>query len=228
MKLALLVAVSLAAAAAQTFDAASIKPSQAQPGSSSGITTKIGSIQADNVTLKRCIRGAYDVSETTIFGGEKWVGEERYDIVAKAGSPAGDQELMMMLRALLADRFKLAIHRETRQITGYRLVAAKSGIKAKPSLPGTERSATSRNGGVEAKGCDMNCLAGKMSEALHAPVTNGTGIQGAYDFTLSWPTGDMDAAVFSAIQEQLGLKLESRKVPAEVIVIDRAERPAAN
>jgi len=222
------IAVSAAAAQAPAFEAASIKPTSAPPGSSSGIATKPGRIEATNVTLKRCIRGAYDVSETNIFGGEKWVAEERYDIVAKAAGPAGDSELMPMLRTLLAERFKLAIHRETRQIAGYTLVVGKGALKAKPSQPGAESSATSARGLVEATACDMNCLARKLSEALHGPVVNGTGIDGKYDFTLKWPADDLDVAVFSALQEQLGLKLESRKVPADVIVIDRAERPSAN
>src|ERR1700728_2217002 len=72
------------------FEAASIKPSKSEPGSSSGIPTRTGSISARNVTLKRCIRGAYDVQESQIVGGPKWAGEDRYDIEAKAAGPAGE------------------------------------------------------------------------------------------------------------------------------------------
>src|SRR5580658_5202762 len=127
------------------FEAASIKPSKAEPGSSSGIPTRTGSISARNVTLKRCIRGAYDVQESQIVGGPKWVDEDRYDIDAKAAGPAGDHDLMAMLQSLLAERFKLAFHRETRQLPGYALVVGKSGLKAKRSQPDADsRSNASR------------------------------------------------------------------------------------
>jgi uncharacterized protein (TIGR03435 family) len=212
---------------APAFDAASIKPTAEQPDSGSGITTIRGRIIARNVTLKRCIRGAYDVPETNIFGAPKWAGEQRYDIDAKAPAP-GDGDLMAMLRTLLADRFKLAFHWEDRQLPGYTLVAGKGGIKARPSSPDVGSDATSRNGGVEATGCTMAMLALKLSEALHMPVADGTGIAGRYDFTLSWPPADMDAGVVTAIQEQLGLKLESRKVTTKVFVIDSAQPASGN
>jgi len=225
--MALVGAAALAQDAA-TFEAASIKPSLAEPGSSSAINTERGRIAARNVTLKRCIRGAYDIPESNILGGEKWADEDRFDIDAKADSPAGDHELMLMLRALLADRFKLTFHRESRPLAGYALVAAKGGIKAKPAPPGTPSAGTSRRGGVDATACSMSCLAMKLSEAIHAPVVDETKVQGLFNFNLQWTPGDMDVAVFSAIQEQAGLQLKGRKVPTDVIVIDRAERPAAN
>src|ERR1700678_1124034 len=113
------------------FEAASIKPSAAPPGSSSGISTRIGSISGRHVTLKRCMRGAYDMQESQIVGGLKWVDEDRYDIEAKAAGPAGDHALLAMLQSLLLDRFKLAFHRETRALPGYALLAGKGGPRAK-------------------------------------------------------------------------------------------------
>src|SRR5271157_6092680 len=92
---------------APAFDAASIKPSQDPPGSSSGITTSKGRISARNVTLKRCMRGAHGVEEACILGGPKWADEARYDIEARAAGPGGDAELAMMLQSLLSDRFML-------------------------------------------------------------------------------------------------------------------------
>src|SRR6266446_6344177 len=101
------------------FEVASIKPSPDAPGSLSGIFESKGRISAKNVTLKRCVRGAYNVPEPQIMGGPKWVDQDRYYIEAKAAVPAGDHELMLMLQTLLADRFKLALHREQRAILGY-------------------------------------------------------------------------------------------------------------
>ena len=124
-------------APAPAFEVASVKPTTAEPGSSSGISSEIGHISGRNVTLKHCIRSAYNVPEALVFGGPKWVDEERYDIDAKAAGPAGDGEMMLMLRSLLAERFQLVLHRETRPLPGYALVVGKKGLTAKRSLPGS-------------------------------------------------------------------------------------------
>jgi uncharacterized protein (TIGR03435 family) len=229
------------AAPAPAFEAASIKPSQDPPGSGSGITTTRGRISARNVTLKRCVRGAYGVEEPHILGGPKWLDEARYNIEARAAGPAGDRELMTMLQSLLAERFKLAFHRETRALPGYALVLGKGGLRAKPSAPDAGSRTSSRWGSIEASGCTMAQLALKLSEVLHLPVADFTAVPGEFDFKLEWTSDDMQApapdavpdaasgpSLFAALQEQLGLKLESRKVPADVLVIDHAEKPSEN
>ena len=223
------------------FEVASIKPSQDPPGSGSGITTTKGRVSAPNVTLKRCMRGAYGVEEPRILGGPKWLDEARYNIEAKAAGPAGDSDLATMLQSLLAERFKLAFHRETRALPGYALVLGKGGLRAKPSAPDAGSRTSSRWGSIEASGCTMAQLALKLSEVLHLPVADFTAVPGEFDFQLKWTSDDMratppdavpDAAsgpsLFAALQEQLGLKLESRKVPADVLVIDHAEKPSEN
>jgi uncharacterized protein (TIGR03435 family) len=223
------------------FEAASIKPSQAESGSSSGITTRKGSIRAQNVTLKRCIRGAYDVQESQITAGPKWAGEDRYDIDAKSAGPAGDHELMAMLQTLLSERFKLAFHRETRELPGYALVTGKGGLKAKRSQPDAESRTNSSRIAIDAEACSMRQLAQKLSEVIHLPIADLTGVAGAFDFQLKWTPEDMQAkppsgavdltngpSIFAAVQEQLGLKLEPRKVPTELLVIDHADKPTEN
>jgi uncharacterized protein (TIGR03435 family) len=223
------------------FEAASIKPSKAEPNSGSGIRTTKGRVSAYNVTLKRCIRGAYDVPESQIFG-PKWIDEDRYDIEAKAAGPAGDHELMKMLQSLLSERFKLTFHRETRELPGYALVAGKTGIKAKRSEADGESRTNARRGEIDAQACSMHQLAMKLSEAVHLPVADLTAVEGTFDFKLEWTPDDMRArqpgagpadlasgpSVFQALQEQLGLKLEARKVPTEVLVIDHAEKASEN
>jgi len=236
--------VCVAGLSQQSFEVASIKLSaEATPGSS-GIFESPGRISAQNVTLKRCLRGAYNMPESQIAGGPKWVGEDRYFIEAKAATPAGDHDLMLMLRTLLAERFKLVVHREQRTIAGYKLVAGKNGLKAKVSTSGRS-SGNARRGRIDAEGYTMGQFALKLSEALHLTVADMTGISGKYDFKLEWTPDDMQAkapsddqrlvstsdngpSIFAALQEQLGLKLESSKVPAEVLVIDSVERPSAN
>jgi uncharacterized protein (TIGR03435 family) len=193
------------------------------------------------VTLKRCVRGAYGVEEPRILGGPKWIDEARYDIEAKAAGPAGDRELMVMLQSLLAERFKLAFHRETRALPGYALVVGKGGLKAKPSDPDADSRTSSSRVSIEAAGCTMAHLALKLSEILHLPVADFTAVPGGFDFKLEWTVDDMQAtppaaapdpasgpSIFAALQGQLGLRLESRKVPAEVLVIDHAEKPSEN
>ncbi len=234
-------------AARPAFEVASIKASQDPPGSVVGISESKGRIIAKNVTLKRCVRGAYDVPEPQIIGGPPWIDRDRYYIEAKATVPAGDRELMLMLQTLLADRFKLVMHREQRAIPGYRLVLGKGGLRAQASAPDRGSVGHSQRGRIEAEGCTMAQLALKLAEALHRPVLDATGVARRFDLKLEWAPDDMQArppaagqrsagapefsagpSIFAAVQEQLGLKLESGKVPAEVLVIDSAEKPFEN
>jgi uncharacterized protein (TIGR03435 family) len=225
------------------FEVASIKPSTDPPGSVSGIFETKGRIHAKNVTLKRCVRGAYNVPQPQIVGGPQWVDQDRYYIEAKATVPAGDHELMLMLQALLADRFKLVLHGEQRPLAGYRLVVAKGGLKARPSAPDRSSVGHSQRGRIDAESCTMAQLALKLSEVLQKPVLDTTEIPGRFDLKLEWTPDDMQAkpplddqrgsaadgpSIFAALQEQLGLKLESGKIPAEVLVIDSAEKPSEN
>ena len=235
------------AAGPPTFEVASIKPSLEPPGSVVGIFESKGRISAKNVTLKRCVRGAYDVPEPQIVGGPQWVDQDRYYIEAKANVPAGDHELMLMLQTLLADRFKLVLHREQRTIPGYRLVLGKGGLKAQASAPDRGSVGHSQRGRIEAEGCTMAQLALKLAEVLQRPVLDATGISGKFDLKLEWTPDDMQAkppsadqrtgnapeagagpSIFAALLEQLGLKLESGKIPAQVLVIDSAEKPSEN
>ena len=238
MKLCVALLVLLATAPAQTFEVASIKPSTAQPGGTSGIATEKGRMTGRNVTLKRCIRSAYNISEARIFGGPSWADDDRYDIDAKAPGPVGDHDMEPMLQALLADRFKLVIHRETRPLPGYAIVTGKKGILAKPSESNVGSRSNSSRTMIDAVGCDMACLARKISEVLHAPESDATGIEGRFDFKLQFVPDDLNAkaaatdaqgpTIFAALEEQLGLKLEPRKVPTEVIVIDSAVKASEN
>src|SRR5580658_1768952 len=122
--IAFAIALAQAVAFAQSppaFEVASIKPSSDPPGSS-GINTRPGSLLAVNVTLRGTIHSAYNIPEARIFGGPKWIDQDRFYIQARATTPADDAELMTMLQSLLAERFALVVHRETRTLPGYELV----------------------------------------------------------------------------------------------------------
>jgi uncharacterized protein (TIGR03435 family) len=217
------------------FEAAVIKPSQDPPGSPSGIAESWGRIVAKHVTLKRCVRGAYNVAEAHVLGGPGWADLDRYHIEAKAASRVGSRELMLMLQTLLAERFKLVLHRELRMVSGYRLVLAKGGLKAPASAPDGASVGRSTRSRIDCEGCTMTQFSVKLSEVLHWPVVDMTGVAGKFDVKVDWKSEGADAnpvdystSIFAALQEQAGLRMESGKVSAEVLVIDSAEKPSEN
>jgi uncharacterized protein (TIGR03435 family) len=137
-----------------------------------------------------------------------------------------------MLQNLLADRFQLKLHRESKDAPIYALVVAKNGPKLKESAPGAQGSIGMSQGNLSARGVPVAALADQLSGPvfqLGRPVIDRTGISGIYDFTLDWASDDSAPSVFTALQEQLGLKLEAQKGSVEVLVVDSMERkPSAN
>lgn len=223
------------------FEVSTVKPSGPDSGTSSGIDTEHGRLDAQNVTLKRCIIGAYEIGPHQVVGGPDWVDTERFDIQAKADQPVNDDSVLdTMLQGLLAERFKLAMHRETRTIPAYVLEVDKSGPKMATAKGGISSNDTNTgtNGHVRltAKNADMDLLSRVLARELDLPVVNQTGLKGIYDFKLHWTNamnataapGPDDVSIFTAVQEQLGLRLRKTKAPIEVYVIDHAEQPDAN
>ena len=229
--------------AAPRFEVASIKPSKADPSSSSGIKTGHGRLSAQNVTLRRCIIGAYGVGPHQILSGPDWLDSDRFEIAAIADQPVGDSVLMVMLQSLLAERFKLALHRETRIIQAYTLEIGKNGPKLEKAEAGESVTNSSTSNGramIDAHYASMDGLANVLARQMDLPVVNQTRLEGVFNFKLQWtresaqPAKAGDAAVeeapsiFTAIQEQLGLRLRAQKAAVEILVIDHAERPAEN
>jgi uncharacterized protein (TIGR03435 family) len=232
--------------AAPAFEVASVKVSKAPPGGSDSDST-VGSIRMRNFTLRRCIQLAYNVKESQVLGGPKWLDSDRYDIDAKSAAAARDRELMMMLQTLLAERFQLALHRESKTYPGYALVVSKAGLKMHAVEPG-ESDLSTHNGSMTAEKASMANLAEDLSRRLRVPVDDATRVTAVFDFKFEFPprdnstapaTGDTpgaaasdpasyEAALSHALEDQLGLKLEARKIQQEVLVIDRAEKPAEN
>jgi uncharacterized protein (TIGR03435 family) len=194
------------------------------------------------VTLKRLIASAYEVRDDQISGPD-WLDSERFDISAKAAGPAKDEQLMAMLQTFLAERFGLALHKETREMKGYGLVVSKSGSKLKTAVDDGNSQTHNNNGRLTAQHVSMAQLANVLSRGTGLRVVDMTGLQGVFDFTLEWdrsastlsanadehPPSDAGPSIFTALQEQLGLKLEARKLPVEILVIDHVERkPSEN
>jgi uncharacterized protein (TIGR03435 family) len=236
-------------AQAPAFEAASIKPS-APETQGSGINISAARIHIINSSLKFCVEMAYDVKEFQVTGGPGWTGSERYDIDAVAGAPFHDGSFRAMLQTLLAERFGLATHRETQERSGYALVVTRGGAKLQP--PGEDPSilfGRTPSGDATLKGATLTMaqLATALARRLGSTVLDQTGIEGRYNVSLQWtpdptveqmmtkggaPAPSTDAvsgpSIFAALEETLGLKLEARKVPVEIIVIDRANRPTGN
>jgi len=221
------------------FEVASVKVSHAPPNNDASRTT-VGSVWMRNMTLRASIGMAYNVKELQVVGGPKWLDSERYDIDAKSAGAAQGPELMAMLQTLLAERFQLALHRETKMFQGYALVVNKAGLKMSAVEPG-KPSVNTHNTSMAAEKASMADLARNLSRRLKAQVDDSTGVTSVFDFKFELPpqdnriapTGGDDpgafaAALSAALQDQLGLKLEGRKIPVDVLTIDRAEKPAEN
>jgi uncharacterized protein (TIGR03435 family) len=223
---------------AASFEVASIKPAVPDAGGSSGEDGRDGVLRVYNVTLKRCIRYAYAIAEDQISGGPKWIDDLRFDIVGKADHRAGEPELLAMLQPLLADHFKLEFHHESRITPGYALSVAKGGIKGKVSDPNRHSGANGGRGFIDAVACPVSELTIRLSALLGRPVVDMTGDKRKFDFHLRWTPDETRAgadsaasdspSLFTALQEQLGLKLDARKVPADLLVVDHAELPSDN
>jgi uncharacterized protein (TIGR03435 family) len=192
-----------------------------------------GNVSMTNWSMTSLINAAWDLGSGQL-SGPGWMGSDRYDILAKTSPNATQSDLRIMLQALLADRFKMVTHRETKDTTVYALVAPKGAAKLKATT-GDERSAVlfAPPSRMIGRGSTMQALALALSFPTGGhKIVDQTGISGAFDFTLSYSADDgVDGApsIFTALQDQLGLKLEPQKGQTEVLVIDHAERvPIAN
>ncbi|MGA7234701.1 MAG: TIGR03435 family protein [Bryobacteraceae bacterium] len=223
--------------AALQFEVAAIKPASPEEiqAGSSGCYTGHGRARCTDVTLKRCIVGAYHAGPGQIVGGPSWIDSDRFHIEAKAAEAVGDDaELDAMMKALLAERFHLTLHRETRNLQALVLEAAKNGPKLEKA-PGGEAVTDSSQGLLTLKNTTMDGLAERLARVTELPVVNHTAIDGVFNMKLVWtPEGEnpkgpgSPPSLFTAIQEQLGLRLQSQKTQVEVLVVDHAERPDAN
>jgi len=233
------------------FEAASIKPNRSGRAGG-GLNLLPARIKIVNSSLKFCIQMAWNVKDFQVSGGEDWTGSERYDIDAVAAGPFKAAELRTMLQALLSDRFGLVIHRETRDKAGYVLVTARNGPKLPAPIDDPDVMLGRTSAGditLKAKSATMEQLATTLSSTLGAAVIDRTGIEGRFDVSLEWapdpasqplvtksgtpapmppPDATPGPSIFTALQQKLGLKLEARKVPVEIIVIDHADRPSKN
>ena len=242
------------------FDVASIKPNNSGCCATFGFSRR-GTVDK-NVTLRKLIALAYRLQDFEVYGGPRWVDSDHFDVEGKTEDPkAGPDQARLMLQSLLAERFQLKLHRETRQLPVYALVVDKGGAKIKlsadqisPTVDGPSQPGAGPNhgafkfgaGSMTGNAVGLSLFTNLISQRLDRRVIDRTGLAGRFDIQLQWtpgqgespfdpggnpvpaPTDFSGPSIFTAIQEQLGLKLESTKGPVEVIVIDHAEKPSEN
>jgi bla regulator protein blaR1 len=245
------------------FEAVSIKPNKSGDARAVFHPSPGGRLTATNVTAKALIEWAYGVRDFQLSSKPGWADSERFDVAAKSdGNPRYDftkPELETMFRSVLADRFKLAIHRTTKEMPIYSLVLAKNGPRIQavdegdcPEVPTPENPCRSlrpnKFGQLSAKKAPLPALALVLVGFVRRMVVDNTGLKGSYSYTLDWtkylqppevPPGvvpppnafdpaSVEPAIATALEEQLGLKLEPAKGPVEMIVMDHLERPSEN
>jgi uncharacterized protein (TIGR03435 family) len=233
------------------FDVVSIKSNRSGVtwSSASQIQDKVGRYSARNVTLKSLISWSYDVYDAQIVGGPGWLERDRFDIEAEVDAHPGRDELIQMLRAMLSDRFRLQAHFESRELTRYALMAPKIGLKFGPHFAKADRDCSSLPPG--SPGCravsfgpesltmehtDFGQVARTFAAVLGRVVVDETGIKGMFDIRLDLdltppegaPALSLGDTIMTSLREQIGLRFEERKGPAEVLIVDRAEKPGEN
>ncbi len=241
----------MAANADPSFEVATIKPSKPDE-KGRAFLVRGGQFITINTTLLSVIEFAYDLQANEVVGGPDWMASDKFDIAAKPDAPGApsDKQWKSMVQKLLADRFQLRFHREKKEMSAYVLTVAKNGPKLTKSqgdpngLPGLFFHDL---GALYVQNATMEDFTHLMQSAvLDRPVVDQTGLQGRWNFVLKWtpdesqfgglgmkvppPSNAADAPppLFTAIQEQIGLKLEARKAPVEVLVLDHVEKPSPN
>jgi uncharacterized protein (TIGR03435 family) len=247
------------------YDVASIKPGK--PGMGSTLLFRLDGLTAKGMTLKSLIKEAYGIEDDQILGAPNWLNTQTYDIEAKVdGADAAalerlsEEQRKLMFQSFLVERFRLKVHRETKELPILALVIAKNGPKLQEAKPGDTYPDGIKgpdgkpaghagmmmwgNGRLTGQGISIVSMVPPLTQQLGRTVLDKTGLTGRYDVELRWTPDDTSTpitgpdsgtaagsptpSIFTAIQEQLGLKLESHKAPVEVLVIDHVEAPAAN
>jgi bla regulator protein BlaR1 len=215
-------------ASAQSFETAAIKPNSSGTNNSHGHSDN-GGINFENYSLRRLIQSAYDVKDYAL-SAPAWLADEHFDIVARTPEGGPGNQFPLMMQSLLAERFGLKVHKEPKSISGYALVAGKKPpvLHEKPAGAGSN---TNSNGGkLVGTNVSMDRLADILSRFIREPVQDQTGLTGVMDVTLEWtpdqsdPTANGPGSIFTALQEQLGLKLQPEKITIDTLVVDHIDR----
>lgn len=215
----------------RAFEVASIKRNLSGGLISSNRLQPGGRLTMSNRSLDNIIREVYGVQTFQISGASEWMRNERWDIVAKADGDPSFEQILDMMKTLLADRFKLASHTESREMPVYALVTSENGKVLGPQMKVSTASCPTQCrtnmsiGRIVGVGRSMTDIARNLSAVAGRAVVDKSGLAGSFDFELTWNDSEQGPSLFTAVREQLGLKLEPQRGLVEVFVIDSAERP---
>jgi uncharacterized protein (TIGR03435 family) len=217
------------------FEVASVKPHSSSEGSPRvSIARDPGRLTYTNITVRGLIREAYGLKVYPLSRGPDALWTDPYDVIAKVSPDASKEQRMLMLQELLAERFKLVVHRETKELPIYTLEAGKDGPNFRAVADDGSGPETGSGGGhqIKAHHISMKLLAATLQGWIGDTVVDATGLTGLYDLNLDFNVDESMSSegptVFEAVQRQLGLKLEAGKGPVEVVVIDHVEKPSVN
>jgi uncharacterized protein (TIGR03435 family) len=229
----ILLACSVLHAQPPSFEVASIKPIPAAGATASPLLEKVdahpGSVNMSNVRIRTCIKWAYDLKNYEIDGVDR-MAPEHYNIMAKADEGTPVPQLRIMMQTLLQSRFGLTFHRETKQLSAFELVVAKSGSKLHPADADGESSIDGKGAVGYFKQMSMTEFTDFLFLPMMAPVLDHTGLKGRFDFSLdATPDGstsnpDPRYVFADAVEKHLGLKLVSTKTSIEVLIVDHVEK----
>ncbi len=218
------------------FDIADVRAVPYTSQRMQGGVLRNGRYEPRHATMLDLIATAYNVDQGMIFGGPSWLEYDRFDVIAKTPANTSARMIPLMLQSLLTQRFRLAVHKDTKPMPGFALITGKSKPKLKeangggdtgcqrPPMPGFY-SLSCRNIGMDELAQALRPIVTASLNPSLSPVVNSTGLDGTWDLDLKWtPSQTVDGAIsiFNAVDQQLGLKLEPRQVPMPVIVVDRA------
>jgi uncharacterized protein (TIGR03435 family) len=230
--------ITLAAAAllpAQKFDVAAIRVNPDPAADPNVNSLPGGRLIVTSQSLRDLLKFAFDLKDFQIDGAPGWADGDRYDIDAKASAAESGVNVRLLVRSLLEDRFGLKHHTETRELTTYSLRLAKGGLKIARHDEGTGTKGRTSCGHMTGQRVTPDVIAKMLSRYLGRDVRDDTALPGKYDFELTWTpdTGPCRGApegpsIFTAVQQQMGLRLESTRSPVDILVIDRVEKPSAN
>src|SRR5579863_462956 len=221
------------AQARPSFEVATIKPSDPLHAGAQMFSPGPGRFAAMTATPKDLVAWAHGARRFQVSGGAGWFDSDHYDISAKADGAPDFSTLRSMTQTLLKERFQLKLRRETKDLPFYELVVDRNGSKVHEVSAGG-LGVGRRKGQLNGRGADMATLAEVLSDEIDRIVVDRTGLAGFYEFTLNWqpleaqPDAGFGLSLFDAVRLQLGLRLQLKKGPVEILIVDRVEKPNAN